>query len=115
VPPGWRPPSRWFESRLQALNRAFSFRERNDYKQRLGGQWAFGVMELMGWLDFDHPERWPDYTTPELARHVAYAIRHTGRISHYLACLLPNVDAVVNATQLPIALFPPPLPGVHVA
>ena len=106
VPPGWRPPSKWFEARLTALLRAFSLPDRQHLKERLGRRWAFGILQLIDALE-QHSRYWQDLPVSHLALLTLNMIRQHETLDHYLGNLQGDLAGTIRLTALPHGPTPP--------
>ena len=109
VPPGWRPPSKWWETRLTALLRAFSLPDRQHLKERLGRRWAFGILQLIDALE-QRSKYWPDLPASHLALMVRQLVQQCDVLHHYLGELRGDLAATIALRALPPGP-PPPQPG----
>ncbi len=109
VPPGWRPPSRWFQERLNALLRVFGLQERQHLRDRLGPRWAYGILQLMDCLQRRSAD-WPNLSLLKLAPLVSGVIIRNKSVRHYLDVLLLDVASTINASEMLPGPPPPPPP-----
>lgn len=107
VPTGWRPPSPRFEERLNVLRLVFGFPDRAEFRRRLGSRWAYGLFDLMSWLEFDLGEHWFTRDIHTVTVNVIRQIQESSRLNHFLGDLLPDAEATA------LALYIPPGPPVQ--
>ena len=112
VPPGWRPPSTWFPTRIQAFVPVFGMRDSDQLKSMLkeehGRSWAYAVMQLCAHLDNNlHPD-WPFMGPAVVVPAVFRAITTDGRMEHYFGFLRDRAGEAMGRYVHPPGPPPPP-------